>query len=916
MLLARPRPKQLRRVRSFLQIKNLTTAVVFSKHLIFCVLLAVGVSSANYALWSTVGISAAAPDITGRLHGLTYAPYGRDEAPWVRHSFAPTAIDADLRQLAALTREIRTYSASQHPELPELAAKHGLRLTLGAWLGLDTGKNAREIRFALQAARDHANVTGLIIGNETILKKNLTLAQLIERLRHVKQRSNVPISTAEPWHVWIKHPELADEVDFITVHLLPFWEGVAAEDAVDASIVSLGKVQARFPGKRIVIGEVGYPSQGESFKQARPSPSAQALFVRQFARRAEQQRLEYFFIEAFDQPWKLAEEGRAGPYWGLFDAARQAKFSLSGAVLHDQHWQHKALASSLTSMLFLTCFLAKLVALRRWAKVAFAVAVQAVISLAVVAITQPLSHYLSMSEWVMTALLLLTSAVMVAILIAHLFEFVEIFWDGSLKRRFALAPLQQSAALPADVQPMVSIHLACSNEAPDVVIATLQSLQALDYEAFEVLVVVNNTVDPALWQPVRDAVANLPANFRFFHLPTWPGFKAGALNFALTHTHADAQVIGVVDADYVVRANWLRSSLGHFNRAEVGVVQAPQAHRSWQNHALRRAMNWEYEGFFRIGMHHRNERNAIIQHGTMTLVRASALREHGRWSPWCLCEDAELGLRLMQHQWHAVYVDAVMGEGLTPDGFGAFKRQRQRWAQGGMQIFKAHWRTLLRVSSAPAVAPLGDPHERQQRLTMGQRYHFLAGWLPWLGDALHLVFVLAAVAWTWAVLALPEHFALPFALFMLPLAMFCITKLVIGPLLYWRRVPCNTASAALAAVAGMALSHGIARGVWAGLFQGEGEFKVTAKGGQKSSSADWSHRGRAALSPVQEECLLLSALLVAIAAVGWVDLPGQWESALWMGMLTLQGLPYAAAVTCALVSEFAKEQAVVATVEI
>src|SRR5690606_21272704 len=140
--------------------------------------------------------------------------------------------------------------------------------------------------------------------------------------------------------------------------------------------------------------------------------------------------------------------------------------------------------------------------------------------------------------------------------------------------------------------------------------------------------------------------------------------------------------------------------VGHFADPRVGVVQAPQAHREWGRQVFRRMMNWEYDGFFRIGMHHRNERDAIIQHGTMTLVRAQALKEHGRWSEWCICEDSELGLRLMKEGMKTVYIDRVMGRGLTPDDFAAFRKQRKRWAQGAMQIMKAQDRKSTRLNSS------------------------------------------------------------------------------------------------------------------------------------------------------------------------------------------------------------------------
>ncbi len=847
-------------------------------------LLAASVALGNYLAWGWVGAPIEAPDIAPKVSGLAYAPFARTDAPWVRHVPTALLLDADLRQQATLTTQIRTYSAAQLPELPQIAARHGLQVTQGIWLEKNYENNRREIAAGIAASLQSANVTRLVVGNETVLKKILTPAQLIVHLQTVRAAVKVPISTAEPWHVWISHPELADHVDFITIHLLPYWEGLGLATAVDESFERMARVYARFPGKPIVIGEIGYPSGGDTIKRAVPSPAAQAAFVRQFVQRAARLKLDYFLMEAYDQPWKQTEEGRAGAFWGIFDAAREPKFSFSGPIEPDPYWRSKAWGSSLAGFVFLAWFLTRLRGLRRLAQIAYAATAQAVLSLAMVVVTLPLLHYMGMGDWVMLALLLATSLVMVAILLAHLFEFVELFWEGSLRRRFAPRPLAEE-----DRQPRVSIHLACCNEPPEMVIATLRSLGALDYDNYEVIVIDNNTADPALWQPVRDYVASLgPAwrqKFQFFHLPSWPGYKAGALNFALTRTDATAEIIAVVDADYVVKPEWLRALVAHFDDPKVGIVQAPQAHRDWGGTAFRKMMNWEYEGFFRIGMHHRNERDAIIQHGTMTLIRATALRAHGQWSEWCLCEDAELGLRLMRQGLRTIYVDQVMGEGLTPDSFAAFKKQRQRWAQGGMQIFKAHWQALL-----------GGTGPGDARLTLAQRYHFLAGWLPWIGDALHLVFVVAALVWTIGMLAMPHAFSLPVALFMLPLAVFCAAKLVIGPLLYWRRVPCTAGGILGAAVAGMGLSHAIARGVLKGLFGKVGRFHITAKGGTGALRTQSSP-----LAAAREELLLVVALLLAVVATA-IGGPAVTEQVLWMAMLGLQSLPYLAALVCALLA--------------
>jgi hypothetical protein len=221
-----------------------------------------------------------------------------------------------------------------------------------------------------------------------------------------------------------------------------------------------------------------------------------------------------------------------------------------------------------------------------------------------------------------------------------------------------------------------------------------------------------------------------------------------------------------------------------------------------------------------------------------------------------------------------IYVDDEVGHGLTPDSFGAFKKQRYRWAQGGMQILKCHWRG---------------------KLTTAQRYHFIAGWLPWIGDALHLVFALSAIAWTIGVLLLPRWFTLPTTLFLLPLATFVIAKLVVGPLLYWRRVPCTASEIVGASIAGMGVSHGIARGVFAGLFSKNSRFEVTDKGAVAVSK-------KSAWSAVKEEGFMFSALLFSAACLA-IFLPKGNEVhttnfELWIGVLAVQSLPYLAAISC------------------
>jgi cellulose synthase/poly-beta-1,6-N-acetylglucosamine synthase-like glycosyltransferase len=417
------------------------------------------------------------------------------------------------------------------------------------------------------------------------------------------------------------------------------------------------------------------------------------------------------------------------------------------------------------------------------------------------------------------------------------------------------------------------------------VILTLDSLAALDYANFEVLVIDNNTKDPDVWKPVEAHCAHLGPRFRFFHLEPWPGFKAGALNFGLAETDPRAEVVAVVDADYVVRSDWLATLTGYFHDPAVAVVQCPQAHRDFAHNAFRRMCNWEYDGFFRIGMHHRNERNAIIQHGTMTMVRRDALAGTGGWSEWTICEDAELGLRLMKAGHELVYVDELMGKGLTPADFKAYKTQRYRWAFGAMQIMKAR---------------LGWMTSKASGLTRGQRFHFLTGWFSWFGDALHLVFTLMAMLWTLGMVLAPQYFMLPMYLFLVPLIGFFLFKAAFGIILYRVRVPCSWRDTLAASVASMGLSHAIARGIFLGLWKKKGEFVRTAKSrriGRKPS----------AFVSVSEELLLFLALLACIA--GMVNSAGinYIEGRLWIAILAAQAIPYASALVGAWVAHASGE---------
>ncbi len=818
-------------------------------------------------------------DAPERISGFAYSGFQRNQDPTKLIFANSRELSADLALLAAQTNRIRTYSSIDHAEVPRLAADHGLTVAAGAWLDTRAMNNEDEIAALIKAVRENRNVNRVIVGNEVILRGDLSVAELIKKIKFVKRRVSVPVSTAEPWHIWLRYPELAKQVEFLTVHLLPYWEGLTIEDSLDYVFDRYDDLRAAYPNKKIVIGEVGWPSQGDRVDGALASPAAQVRFMREFFARAAERKLDYYVMEAFDQPWKADREGSAGAYWGMFAADRTQKFTLSGPVVPDAAWPRKALAAVLLAVPFMFWFALAFPRLRLGGRIFFCALIQSAASLAVWLVTLPFEFYLRPIDIGALVLILPAMVATIAVLLVNGFEFAEMLWRREWSRRYMPIPNAATAA------PLVSIHVPCCNEPPAMVILTLESMARLNYENFEVLVIDNNTKHESTWRPVEAWCQAAGARFRFYHLDNWPGFKAGALNFALKHTNPHAEVIGVVDADYEVDPGWLKTLTGHFEDPKVAVVQAPQAHRAFEQNAFQRMCNWEFDGFFRIGMHHRNERNAIIQHGTMTLVRKTALAMQGGWAEWCICEDAELGLRLMHAGYETRYVDAVCGRGLAPADFKTFKAQRYRWAFGAMQILKRHWSWL--------VTPSG--------LSGGQRYHFLTGWFSWFADALHLAFVFASLAWTAGMIADPQRFSLPLNLFLLPVLGFFALKSVFGPVLYRSRVACSWLDLMGASLAAMGLSHAIARGIWQGLARKDGVFQPTMKGAS-------GNKRPGIFSVVREEALLLFALSLAAAAIIWRMGLHHHEAMLWVGLLIAQSVPYAAALGCGWISQrsFAK----------
>src|SRR5215475_11442759 len=219
------------------------------------------VSAAHAALWGVLQEKQQAPDFNGILPSVSYTPF--EPGHVVDKTADPEKIRADLKKLSTITRAIRGYSAMEGNELvPPIAAEFGLKVTVGAWIDKDEERNQREIDAAINLARHNSNVTGIVVGNETILTGLQRPDELIDKIKKVKKSVNVPVTTGDVWNTWRDNPELASNVDFIAAHILPYWENYSDKQAVDQAMYLYGLLRDKFPGKRIVIAEFGWPSAG------------------------------------------------------------------------------------------------------------------------------------------------------------------------------------------------------------------------------------------------------------------------------------------------------------------------------------------------------------------------------------------------------------------------------------------------------------------------------------------------------------------------------------------------------------------------------------------------------------------------------------------------------------------------------
>ncbi len=558
-----------------------------------------------------------------------------------------------------------------------------------------------------------------------------------------------------------------------------------------------------------------------------------------------------------------------GPYWGILNASREPKFAWTGPIVDQDYWKIAGIALLIGVLLSLPI-------LRMARPTILQSTILAAAACGVGAWFATIFAYWNTHYFVFGSAFALTLGVtllvpLVLIAMARIEEIATIAFGHKPARLIGNTPAPANEGF----FPKVSIHIPAYFEPPEMLKLTLDAVSRLDYPNFECVVIINNTPDPTFWQPIQDHCRALGERFIFINAEKVEGFKAGALKIAMARTAVDAEIIGIIDADYMVTPDWLKDLVPVFADPYVGLVQAPQDHRDGDRSVMHYAMNGEYAGFFDIGMVQRNEANAIIVHGTMCLIRRAAMDMAGGWAGDTICEDTDLGLAVIENGWLTHYTNKRYGYGLLPDTYEAFKKQRHRWAYGGFQIVKKHWRRFLPNAS---------------RLSPDQKREFALGWLNWLG-AESLGVVVAILNLIWVPIVSFADIAIPDKILTLPIIAAFIVSAAHFLILYRLRVPVKAGQMLGAMVTAMSVQWTVSRAVANGLITDHLPFARTSKGGLSRMSVEFQAFWEAVIGIL----LIIGAIVLVAFNVKEVR-----EINIFAGVLVLQSLPFLSAVAIAI----------------
>lgn len=272
-----------------------------------------------------------------KLYGLCYDPFRDNEDP--DKGIYPTKqeMEEDMSLISKLTSLVRTYGVDGTLyDIPEICKEYNVDCYPGAWLGEDYKENEKYIQSLIQIAQErNDSVKGLVVGTEVLSDGTLSEQELIDYIQRVKSGVNatgIPVSYDEEWDALLQHPKVVESVDLVLVNIYPYWDGIDIDHAAQYVIDTYYRMKQAFPGKEIIIGETGWPTDGNIIEDAVPSEGNQKKFLTDFTKLANQDNIPYLFFELFDEKLNVQDEGEVGAHWGLYESNGSLKQPLIGIL--------------------------------------------------------------------------------------------------------------------------------------------------------------------------------------------------------------------------------------------------------------------------------------------------------------------------------------------------------------------------------------------------------------------------------------------------------------------------------------------------------------------------------------------------------------------------------------------------------
>lgn len=259
------------------------------------------------------------------MHGICFSLYEDGQEPG--DIISEAQIRRRVEILQPYSEWVRSFSCTEGNELiPRIAKEYGMKTLVGAWLGSDVEKNAAEME-GLKKLASEGLVDIAAVGNEVMYREDLTEDQLLNYMYDFKTDfPEIEMGYVDAYYEFSDRPRITKACDVILSNCYPFWEGCPIEYSLPYMKDMYHQAKAAGAGKKVIITETGWPSEGGAFEG---SIASERNFLKYFIdaqQWSSEEDIEMFYFSSFDESWKVGDEGDVGAYWGLWDKREKLKF--------------------------------------------------------------------------------------------------------------------------------------------------------------------------------------------------------------------------------------------------------------------------------------------------------------------------------------------------------------------------------------------------------------------------------------------------------------------------------------------------------------------------------------------------------------------------------------------------------------